>query len=569
MADPRVNVVVGAKDEATKVVKGIRGQFETFKKDAITGFGLGAGINVFNLGMQAFQRFGDVVGDTIQAASDLAESQSKVNVVFAEGADEVHDWAEEAATSMGMARREALEAAGTFGNFIQALGNSRDEAQDMSLQLVQLAADLGSFNNTDISEVILALRSGLAGEAEPMRRLGVSISATRVEANILAKGLAKTKAEITDAMKVSERYAIIMEDTALAQGDFERTSDGLANQTKILNAQLSTASEEVGQKLLPAMLKLVNLANQYVVPALDAVADSLGLITGESEHTLTATDILEQKTREWALANNNAVASAAILADEMGAVYTGAAKAAVTMDDLAVTTDATADEQKDLARALELVAGGFQGLRQDARETERMWRRMAADGDRNKKRIRELREEVDRWGRRYKRAVRENDSEAAAFASAQQARSQQELTDRGAVRDSINTERRALENLMDTPDDKTTLTIDVVGEESIAAAARTISNLAAMSGNVISVFLQGISGKRASGGPVSAGKTYLVGEKGPELLHMGSQSGRMTPTNRMGGGGDVYLDGHWVGKLLDERMGRQYARTASPGSYRG
>ena len=107
----------------------------------------------------------------------------------------------------------------------------------MSGSLVQLAADLASFNNQNIEDVLVSLRSGMAGEAEPMRRLGADVSAARVEMELMEMGVEKVNGKFTESQKVMGRYRAIMEDTSTAQGDFERTSGGLANQQRILAAE--------------------------------------------------------------------------------------------------------------------------------------------------------------------------------------------------------------------------------------------------------------------------------------------------------------------------------------------
>ena len=246
-----------------------------FKQSAMSGFGLGGGLMAFNLASQAASAAVDYMGDAIQMASALEESQSKVNQVFTESSDTINAWAVDSARSFGLTEQAALEAAGTFGNFIQALGNTEAESNTMSRALVELAADLASFNNTGIDEVILALRSGLAGEAEPMRRLGVSLSAARVESYLLSRGIAKTSSEITDAMKVAARYALIFEDTTKAQGDFDRTSDGLANTTRILEAELANLQTRIGTALLPAFTGIVTFVLDNVLPAIDSFTGAL------------------------------------------------------------------------------------------------------------------------------------------------------------------------------------------------------------------------------------------------------------------------------------------------------
>lgn len=187
----------------------------------------------------------------IAAASNLAEQQSKVGVVFGQSAGEILKWAEGSAQAMGIARAEATGAAGTFGNLFTALGLSQQAAAEMSPRLVQLASDLASFNNSSPEEALAALQSGLVGEVEPLRRFGVAINAAAVESKALEMGLASTKAEITEADKVTARYQLILDNTKNAQGDFARTSDGLANQQRILKAEIGTLAEKFGTALLP------------------------------------------------------------------------------------------------------------------------------------------------------------------------------------------------------------------------------------------------------------------------------------------------------------------------------
>ena len=90
MAQNKINVVIGAKDEASKVVKGVRGQFEKFKKDAVTGFGLGAGIGLFNLGSRALKGFVNVMGDAVRMAAEEEAEIGQLTRAIAEN-DEAWD----------------------------------------------------------------------------------------------------------------------------------------------------------------------------------------------------------------------------------------------------------------------------------------------------------------------------------------------------------------------------------------------------------------------------------------------------------------------------------------------
>lgn len=210
---------------------------------------------------------------SIRAASNLEESLSKVNVVFGESADEIDAWASTAATAFGSSRQQALEAAGTFGNLFQAFGLGRDQSAEMSTSLVELAADLASFNNTSVDDALLALRSGLSGETEPLKRYGVALSEARLKQEALRLGIiSTTKTALTPAQKAQASYSLILHDTALAQGDFARTSDGLANQQRILRAQLQDTAATIGTALLPKITELVTKFSSFLTDHQDDIA---------------------------------------------------------------------------------------------------------------------------------------------------------------------------------------------------------------------------------------------------------------------------------------------------------
>jgi hypothetical protein len=215
------------------------------------------------------------------AASDLQESTSKATVVFGSSFGEIEQFADNAAGATGLAKQEALEATATFGNLFQALGSTREEAAAMSPDVVQLAADLASFNNLGVDEVLEKLRSGLVGEVEPLRSLGVSFLAADVAAKGLELGIADATGAMTEGAKVQARLALIMEQTSLAQGDFGRTSEGLANQQRILGAELGNAAAKAGTLLLPAFEAII-AEGRDMIPGLLQLAENVLPALGSS-----------------------------------------------------------------------------------------------------------------------------------------------------------------------------------------------------------------------------------------------------------------------------------------------
>ncbi len=213
----------------------------------------------------------------VGAASDLGESTSKAGVLFGGAADSVEKFAATAAKSLGQSKAQATEAAGTFGNLFIAMGIGQQQSADLSISLVGLASDLASFNNSSPEDALEALRAGLLGEAEPLRKFGVQLSAARVQEEGVRLGLIKSANDVLPAAaKAQASYAIIMKDTTVAQGDFARTSNGLANQQRILTAQFQDFAATAGGIALPAVTKLFTAINAGLAPLTDLIAATGG-----------------------------------------------------------------------------------------------------------------------------------------------------------------------------------------------------------------------------------------------------------------------------------------------------
>lgn len=223
----------------------------------------------------ALIKLGQLSGKAIDDASSLAETVNKVGVVFGAEAQRVLKFGENAASSIGQSKQQALAAAATFGQFFDAAGLAGDAAADMSMDVVKLASDLASFNDADPSEVIDNLRSGLSGESEPLRKFGVFLNEAAVAAKAAELGLQGVNGKLTDGEKVQARYALILDQTTKAQGDFARTSDGVANKERTKTALMENASAALGEGLLPAQLAYTN-ALVDAAPAITAVAQGVG-----------------------------------------------------------------------------------------------------------------------------------------------------------------------------------------------------------------------------------------------------------------------------------------------------
>jgi hypothetical protein len=227
----------------------------------------------------ALSGLGTAAFKAAQRASDLAEEQSKVGVIFGESAKEVLDFSKKAGAALGQSQRQALAAAGTFGTLGKAAGLTGSELAGFTTQFTTLASDLASFNNTTPEDAILAIGAALRGEAEPIRRYGVLLDDATLRNKAFQLGLIKTtKDALTPANKSLAAQAVILEQTRDAQGDFARTSDGAANQQRIMAANIENATAAIGNAFLPILEK-----------TLPVLADMAKFVENNSDLVIAAT----------------------------------------------------------------------------------------------------------------------------------------------------------------------------------------------------------------------------------------------------------------------------------------
>jgi hypothetical protein len=199
--------------------------------------------------------------ESVKAASDFNEEVSKSKVIFGDGADEIKAFSKTTATSLGISGTQALKATSTFATFGKAAGLTGKDLTKFSKGATTLAADLGSFYNTNADDAILAIGSALRGESEPIRKYGVLLDESTLKAKAMEMGLYDGVGALTAQEKSLATYEVILDQTKDAQGDFARTSDGLAGQQKILDSSLADLKTRMGENLLPVMLEVVKQAN--------------------------------------------------------------------------------------------------------------------------------------------------------------------------------------------------------------------------------------------------------------------------------------------------------------------
>jgi hypothetical protein len=214
-------------------------------------------------GYAAFQ----LARSSINEASSLNESLNAVNVTYGKQAKAVKKLGREAAKSVGMSNVEFNGMAVQFAAFAQAVGGEGKGSVKVLDDLTTRAADFASVMNIEVAEAAALFQSGLAGESEPLRKYGIDLSAAAVGAYAFKSGISESATEMTAAEKVQATYGLLMEKTAVTQGDFANTSDSLANQQRILGSRFKDAQAKLGKGLLPMMTTAVRYLNRDGIPA--------------------------------------------------------------------------------------------------------------------------------------------------------------------------------------------------------------------------------------------------------------------------------------------------------------
>lgn len=205
---------------------------------------------------------GGFIKDSIKMASDLQEVQNVVDTTFKNSAKSINDFAKTSLNSFGLTELQAKKFSGTMGAMLKSTGVTGDKLVEMSTNLTGLSGDFASFYNLEHEDAFNKIRSGISGETEPLKQLGINMSVANLEAYALSQGIKKQYGKMTEAEKVNLRYNYILEKGKDATGDFAKTSDGFANQLRLVSSNFKQLGANIAVKFLPSLnngLKLVNL----------------------------------------------------------------------------------------------------------------------------------------------------------------------------------------------------------------------------------------------------------------------------------------------------------------------
>jgi len=639
-----LTILIQAQNNTTQVLRQIRGDLEATEKRA-TSFGAAlqrigeraSGFILANVAQRGFGILESGFKDAIKAASDFDESLSKTRVVFGDASADVEAFARGSARSLGISRQSALEATATFGNLFTAMRIGQQPAAEMSKAIVQLASDLASFNNTNPEDALQALRSGLVGEIEPLRRYGVNLNAAAIEQRALSLGLIETKDQLTPATRAQAAYSIILEQTATAQGDFARTSTGLANSQRSLKGIFEDLSASLGKALIPtatfAVQSLAEIGNGFdtsnteraflriqisIVKVLEQLESAVPGIQSFGDKVADILNSTQDKARDVNRFLNQVTFGAVPLgpnkpqANEFpdrppssGLIYgpafpspqTGLAGLRATLEAQLANVGKDVDKlggsvrgavppidtfTSKLTTASDVIGGVFSGLSALTSQIFRPTREQAqlqlqVDQEQRAANQRRVGIDAEIANLEFKRAQRLSDPASVAFYDRQIEAQRQLLTTNDQYVKKVQTQIQDLDLAHKIEQDKVALGdktllseqdfykwtgLAATATETLTGRVNTLGDAIGVPGGLITQVLnlnksaQELDGvlktlaqtgslpgvttdeggvpvpAKAAGGPVSAGRSYLVGERGPELL-VPKEDGFVVPNKKL------------------------------------
>ena len=219
------------------------------------------------------------IASSISKINSYIENVNLFTVSMGKFAGEAKEYAEQVGDIMGIDPGEWMRNQGLFMTLATGFGVVSDRAFIMSKNLTQLGYDISSFFNIPYEDAMQKLQSGLAGELEPLRRLGYDISQARLQQEAYTLGITKKLSAMTQAEKAELRYHAIMTQVTTSHGDMARTLEAPANQLRVLKAQLEQAGRAIGSIFIPAL----NAILPYVIAVVKVIrilAESIASLFG-------------------------------------------------------------------------------------------------------------------------------------------------------------------------------------------------------------------------------------------------------------------------------------------------
>lgn len=267
------NLVIKTASKIGSGIKTIIGWFQRLGNGSsglkTASFNLGALFKTA-VGFKAIQGIIDFGRSAVNLGSQITEVENVVDVAFGSMSDKAYQFASTAKEQFGLSELAAKQYSGTMMAMMKSSGVAQDAASKMSISLAGLAGDIASFYNIDTDTAFQKIRSGISGEIEPLRQLGINLSVANMEAYALSRGITTSYNAMSQAEKVALRYNYLMSVTGDVQGDFARTSGTWANQVRLLTLNFQSLSAVIGQGLIAGILPAIQALNALMAKLMQA-----------------------------------------------------------------------------------------------------------------------------------------------------------------------------------------------------------------------------------------------------------------------------------------------------------
>ena len=283
MSDVAGQIALELGIDSSQIVNQLTGASNKAAKQATSIFsGMGKKI-AGALSIAALTKF---TKDCIEVGSNVTEVQNVVDTAFGDLSHQADLWASNAMTNFGLSELSAKKYMGVFGQMSNAMGITGQAALDMAEDVTGLTGDVASFYNLGTDEAYTKLKSIWTGETETLKDLGVVMTQTNLDQYALNNGFGKTTAKMTEQEKVMLRYQYVTSALSNATGDFVKTQDSWANQTRILTLRFEQLKASLGKGFIALFTPILRGLNT-VLAGLQKVADGFATFT----QMLTGADI--------------------------------------------------------------------------------------------------------------------------------------------------------------------------------------------------------------------------------------------------------------------------------------
>ena len=246
--------------------------------------------------------------ECIELGSSVSEVQNVVDTAFGSMSHKMEAFADTAITSFGMSELAAKKTGSTYMAMAKGIGIADGAASDMAITLTGLSGDVASFYNISQDLASTKLKSVFTGETETLKDLGVVMTQTNLEQYALSRGISKSISAMTQAELATLRYNFVLNSLNLASGDFVKTQDSWANQTRILSMQMQALGANVGQILTTVLLPAVKTLNEIVANLVSATSIISAAISSIFGVQISQNSQIASTAAEAAEAENNLAA---------------------------------------------------------------------------------------------------------------------------------------------------------------------------------------------------------------------------------------------------------------------